>query len=71
METQAKWGIGVIIFGLLVFALIDSTIDSKKDSEGNNILKIIYSFPLILFGIAIVIFRKREGKIEQITEDTK
>jgi hypothetical protein len=71
MNTQAKWGVGIIVLGLLVFALIDVifTPETEEDMEGINFLRVIYSFPLIVFGIAIILFGKREEKIEQVKEE--
>ena len=68
MGSQLKWGVAVFIVGVAVFALIDGVfpVGAGEDTQGNTILKVIYSIPLILFGVAIIFFRKREGTIEQI-----
>ncbi len=71
IQTQTKWGVGIIILGLFVFMIIGFLLDSEKDSEGIYILRFIYSVPLVLFGIAIILFRKREARIEQVKEDIK
>ena len=60
MRSQTKWGVFFIILGLLILVV------SKF-----SIIAAIYSGLLILLGIALIIFRKREEIIEDVQEDAK
>lgn len=53
MRSQTKWGIALMTVGAIISPLIFP-------------LSLIYSIPLILIGIALILFRKREEKIEEV-----
>lgn len=53
MRSQTKWGLAFVILGLLISPLAFPFL-------------LIYSIPLILIGIALIIFRGREEKIEEV-----
>jgi hypothetical protein len=51
MRSQVKWGLFLILIGILLVPI------------GFPFL-LLYAIPLILIGIAIILFRKREESIE-------
>jgi len=55
MKSQVKWGLGLILLGAILLPV------------GFPFL-LIYAVPLILIGIALIIFRNREDRIEQVQE---
>ena len=57
MKSQVKWGLLLIIIGLILVPL------------GFPFL-LFYAIPLILIGIAIIVFRKREEEIEAVKRKT-
>ena len=74
MKSQMKWGIGFIIFGLLVLSFIDFAVEHEGEEVNEDIgigmAKLFYAGPFILIGLALILFRGREEKIEQVKEDT-
>ena len=56
MESQVKWGIGFILLGVCIAPF------------GFPFL-LIYAIPLIAIGAALILFKKREEKMEGIEED--
>ncbi|MDD3111106.1 MAG: hypothetical protein PHU26_02285 [Methanofollis liminatans] len=55
MKSQVKWGLGMILIGAILLPF------------GFPFL-LFYAVPLILIGIALIIFRNREDRIEQVQE---
>ncbi len=53
MRSQTKWGVAFVILGVLISPLAFPFL-------------LIYSIPLILIGTALIIFRGREEKIEEV-----
>ncbi len=74
MKSQTKWGAGFIIFGLSILFLIDFVVEHEGEEVNEDIgigmAKLFYAGPFILIGLAIILFRGREEKIEQVKEDT-
>ncbi len=74
MKSQMKWGVGFIIFGLLILSFIDFAVEHEGEEVnkdiGIGIAKLVYAGPFILIGLAIILFRGREDKIEQVKEGT-
>jgi uncharacterized membrane protein len=56
MESQVKWGIGLIVIGLCIAPF------------GFPFL-LLYAIPLIVIGAALILFKRREAEIEEIKED--
>lgn len=72
MKNQIKWGVGFIIFGLLMVSLIDFLYEHEgeevnKDAK-RGVAKLFWAAPFILIGLAIIWFKNREDKIEKIVE---
>ena len=57
MKSQVKWGLLLIIIGLILVPF------------GFRFL-LFYAIPLILIGISIIVFRKREEQIEAVKGKT-
>ncbi len=55
MISQVKWGIALIVCGLVLIAAVD-----------NTVIRLVYGVPLVVFGGALVYFRSREEVIEEI-----
>jgi hypothetical protein len=55
MKSQVKWGVALIILGILIFPFAFPFL-------------LFYSIPLILIGIALIIFSRREEIIEKVHE---
>lgn len=56
MKNQVKWGLFFIIFGIIISFIVFP-------------ITLIYSTPLIIIGIALIIFSKREEIIEKVEPD--
>ncbi|MFH1835235.1 MAG: hypothetical protein ABH851_03495 [Methanobacteriota archaeon] len=77
MKIKVNWGVGFIIFGLLLVSFIDWVVEQEdkevddgiKKASGISIAKLFYAGPFILIGLAIILFSGREDKIEKIRED--
>lgn len=55
MKSQVKWGLGMILVGAVLLPL--------------GFLYLLFSaIPLILIGAALIVFRNREDRIEQVQE---
>lgn len=55
MKSQVKWGVALILLGVVIAPFAFPFL-------------LFYAVPLILIGIALVVFRSREDRIEQIQE---
>lgn len=55
MKSQVKWGIALILIGILIFPFAFPFL-------------LFYAIPLILIGIALIIFSSREEIIEKVHE---
>ncbi|MDT8357912.1 MAG: hypothetical protein RQ758_05340 [Methanomicrobiaceae archaeon] len=58
MESQVRWGIAFIILGTCIAPF------------GFPFL-LVYAVPLIGIGIALIVLRRREGRIEEVREEEK
>jgi hypothetical protein len=55
MKSQVKWGLGLVILGMIIAPFAFPFL-------------LIYAVPLILIGAALIIFREREEEIEEAQE---
>jgi hypothetical protein len=55
MRSQVKWGLFLIILGIVLVPIAFPFL-------------LLYAVPLILIGLAIILFRKREESIEPRNE---
>jgi len=69
MKNQIKWGVGFIIFGLFMLFLIDYAVEHEEKEIGIPVLKLLYGVSFILIGLAVILFKNREEKIEKIKEN--
>ena len=53
MRSQTKWGLFFIALGVIISLILFP-------------IALFYSIPLILIGVALILFRKREETIEEI-----
>jgi multisubunit Na+/H+ antiporter MnhG subunit len=64
MESHVKWGLGFIFLGIAItFVSLGLHL-----FIATPFLTIIYSVSLILIGIALIMFGKRERKIEEVVK---
>jgi uncharacterized membrane protein len=56
MNSQVKWGLALIIIGLLI-------------SPFGFPFLLVYSIPLILIGVGLILFQKREERIEEVRRE--
>lgn len=55
MRSQVKWGIVLLIIGLVLAPIWFPFL-------------LIYAVPLILIGLALIVFRRREEALEEVQE---
>ena len=58
MESQVRWGIFLIILGVCIAPFVFPFF-------------LIYAVPLVGIGIALIVLRRREGRIEEVREEEK
>lgn len=56
MKSQVYWGLGFIVFGVLILLVLLPV---------EFTVALIYGIPFILIGIILLIFKNRESKIEK------
>lgn len=57
MRSQTKWGLFFIILGLILVLI---------DMINSTFILSIYGVPSLLLGMSLIIFRKREERIEEV-----
>ncbi|KQC04175.1 MAG: hypothetical protein APR53_03795 [Methanoculleus sp. SDB] len=63
MQSEVKWGIGLIITGIILIPVLQAAYPIPLGA-------ILYiAVPLIIIGIALILFRGREAAIEEILEN--
>ncbi|MBN1195306.1 MAG: hypothetical protein JXA08_08195 [Methanomicrobiaceae archaeon] len=65
MQSEVKWGIGLIIFGVLLIPVLQAAYSVPL------VATLYITVPLIVIGIALIAFRGREAMIEGILEETQ
>ena len=58
MQSQIAWGFLLFAAGLVVTFILGTVIP----------ILVLYGIPLVVIGAALIIFRKREEKIEEVAD---
>jgi membrane-bound ClpP family serine protease len=56
MRSQTKWGLLFVVIGFLLI-LVDMS---------NSMVVSIYGVPSIILGLVLIVFRRREERIEEV-----
>jgi uncharacterized membrane protein len=58
MKSQEKWGLGLLLLGAVIIAIFAAL-------KAPLFVGVVYGIPLIAMGLALIIYRNRENKIEK------
>jgi len=71
MNSNVLWGSVLIVFGSTIVALIDFFVKHDVSGWEVPIIKAVYGGVFIVVGVALILLKDREKKIEKIREDKK